>query len=213
MKKNIFAIGRIEITKLKFAVCVFVFVVVFIALEQCNSAKHNPEVRFSEQAQSSCPPLELKSAEEEEQLILPFLKGRQTLQDALEKWFLDNSSDTHTYVDFLTDNSFPPLSINIERLFECEKKVDNYGYGECHGFPYELYQVGCDPTGCAYFLARQHCKTGSFNESEYFINADMDEHFHWNIRCYSFINPEGAVSFCNYLKREWGLDYDESFYH
>ncbi len=165
-----------------------------------------PQVEKPEWA--SWPALELKPAEEEEQLILPFLKGRISLQKALEDWYRDNSKDLHSYVDFLGENPLPPLSVNIEELFECEKKVDSNGFGRCFKFPYHLYQIGCDPTGCAYFLARQHGKNGEDGDGEYFINADMDEHFRWYISCYSFINPEGARNFCDYLKREWGLNYE-----
>lgn len=182
----------------------------FVCLVGCLMFSHFkqdpvPPFRPDEPEWLSWPPLDLKPNEEESQLILPFLQGRQALQNALEEWFRDNSQDVYSYVDLMVENSFPPLSVNIEELFKCKKSL-NANSGECLNFPYHLYQIGCDSTGCFYFFARQHgTKRDSDADGEYFINATMDTNFRWDISCYSFINPKGAAEFCDYLRREWNL--------
>ena len=180
---------------------VFGFLVCLAGCWMFSPSRHTKPTPSTDQEQEwvSWPSLELKPNEEEEQLILPFLKGRQTLQTALEDWFRDNSADIHTYVDFLEGNS--SLSVDIEELFECKKNT----HSECLKFPYHLYQIGCESDGCFYFFSRQHGKAGSTGDGEYFINAFMDEQFRWKINCYSFINPDGAADFCNYLERKWNL--------
>ena len=116
----------------------------FVCLVGCLMFSHFkqdpvPPFRPDEPEWLSWPPLDLKPNEEESQLILPFLQGRQALQNALEEWFRDNSQDVYSYVDLMVENSFPPLSVNIEELFKCKKEMN-----EMYKKIYYLENKTCD---------------------------------------------------------------------